>query len=459
MPALNTITVPAFLLSLATGVSPVLGDTPVIELETVGLMSNKNQAAWWSPIAHDAVSGTTYVSYLVPTSAPDDTDDHVYVAARDSGGNWTHSDTGGLAYFDRGHTQTSLAIDGTGQLQVFYGMHHNPIKYRASDQTGSITEGFNYKPGSEAFTGNSYTYPNLTTAPDGTVYMIIRDSSYGRLGDGKLFQYDSAHGWSERSTFAAEDDSTVYPDQVYADANGDLHIIWEWAAGGPQGTRHLGSYTRYNPSTDTYYKADGSAYLSAPFTTETADVFQPLEGGETYERGVHGFQSAKMTVDDVGNPMIAYAYSTNQQSNGYEHRLARWDSDERHWVVSTVSDGPFTSEKPWISYSDGVLRYYTMLASDHELYTGNDDIFLLTSTDLGLSWSDPMAITDGLDIQRPVGTAVDGVDYLYLPSTSAETLYFATVSGFTVPEPSSLGVVALPVIIFLHRRRNTASIG
>ena len=426
----------ALLVSTAlTAMIPAVGGSalsPMIELETVGVMSNKNQAAWWSPIVHDPTDGRTYLSYLTPTADPDDTNDHVYIAARDADGGWTRADTGGLAYFDVGHTQTSLAMDGDGVLQVFYGMHSNPIKYRVANTPRSVTGGFSYRPQTTPFSGGSFTYPNLTTAPDGSVYMMIRDLRSGG-GVGQLYRYDPAAVWSHTVDFAQEAGATVYPDHVMADAAGDLHLIWEWADGGPQATRHLGSYARYEPTSGRFYRADGSAYDAGPITTATADVFQPLEGGETFERGVHGFQSAKMALDDQGRPVVAYAYSTDGTSSGYEHRLARWTGSA--WERQTLSPGPFTSDKPWVAFSDGMLRYYTTLSADHELHTGSDDIFLLTSTDLGATWSDPVAVTRGLDIQRPVGTTVDGVDYLYLPSVSGETLYFARVS---VPEPSTL---------------------
>jgi len=453
---MNKPLLPALSLAAAIPAAVVAASTPDIQLETVGDMSRFNQAAWWSPIIHDANTNTTYLAYLHESTR--DGYDDVYVAARDANGHWTTTDTEGDAYFDSGHTQASLALDADGFLHVVYGIHTNPIKFRVSNAPGSIADGFTYKPNSEPFDGGYYTYQNMTTAPDGSIYMVIRD-----YPDGEFWKHTPADGWSQVATFAQDDGSaydlehgtTVYPDHAYADPSGDIHLVWEWAAGGANPARHHGSYARYSPATDTFYKADGSAYDATPISVATSDVFQGLENGEEFrdDSYQHGFQSAKMTVDDNNHPLIAYAYPPDQNGNHYEHRLARWDDDLAQWVVSTVSEGPFAAEKPWIAYSDGVLRYYTMLGSDDPRHTGSDDIWLFTSTDLGDTWADPVQVTDGLDIQRPVGTSVDGVDYLYLPSVTGETLYFATVS---VPEPSVLGVAgsaAAPLL--LHRKRRT----
>lgn len=416
---------------------------PLVTLEAVDAIDLNNQAAWWSPIIHDPVEDATYLAYNRPYElAPDEgsTRDHVYIAKRDSNGNWTKADTGGRALFDPGHNQVSLAMDGDGHLHTFYGMHNDPMRHRVSDASRSIDQGFT----SDSFASGSFTYPNVTTAPNGDLYMIVRD-----LPKGELYRYDNtADSWSQLGVFAEQTGTTVYPDHIIADQTGDLHLVWEWAAGNPQGSRHRGSYARFDPDTGTYYKADGTAYAGTPITSATADILQPLEGDETFTQGVHGFQSAKMTLDDQNRPIVAYAYSTDQTASGYEHRVARWDGSQ--WVRQTIEPGPFDTDKPWIAYSDGTLRYYGTVSPDSPLHTGTDDIFLRTSEDYGQTWSDPVAITSGLDIQRPVGTTVDGVDYLYLPSVSGEQLYFAEV---TIPEPGSLGLLGVGGVLLASRRR------
>jgi hypothetical protein len=397
-----------------------------IAVETVGPMSSKNQAAWWSPIVER--DGEVFVSYLHPNAPQDD----VYVAQRSVDGVWSTVDTGVDARYDPGHTQTSLVLDSQGRLNVAYGMHGDAMQLVRSHQPGSITGGFSVPTSAmgTAFSGGKYTYPNMTTAPNGDVYMIVRDRRNSTLSaTGRLYRMSASTGtWSQLPPFAGQAGTTVYPDHIVADETGDLHIVWEWAAGGPQGARHYGSYARFDPDTNTYFRANGDAFPTGAISIANADIFQGLEGNETFEEDVNGFQSAKMTLDDQNRPLIAYTYSIDTTDSSYEHRLARWSGSE--WTRATITPGPFNSDKPWITYSGGVLRYYGTLAPGDPAHTGHDDIFVRTSSDLGTTWSDPIAVTNGLDIQRPVGVTVDGTDYLYLPDISRTTLYFAKLSGF-----------------------------
>src|SRR5262245_31638832 len=180
-----------------------------INVETVGTMSSNNQAAWWSPIVER--NGTVYMSYLAPNSPNDD----VFIASRSPTGTYTIRDTGANSRYDVGHTQTSLSIDGRGNLRLLYGMHGDPISMVRSNQPNSITNGFTSSSPS-AFNNGSYTYPNLTTTPNGDVYMIIRDrrTSYINSGiQGRLYRLNNAtQTWSELAPFAGQVDTTVYPD-------------------------------------------------------------------------------------------------------------------------------------------------------------------------------------------------------------------------------------------------------
>jgi len=390
-----------------------------ITLETVGPMSSKNQAAWWSPIAY--ANDALYVSYLAPNSPEDD----VFVAKRDASGTWTVEDTGFDSRYDVGHTQTSIGIDGDGFIHLFYGMHGDPISYAQSNQPNSVSGGFTgSSPAAFGGTAGEYTYPNLATTPNGDVYMIIRDRRDNYLDQtGRFYHFNNqANTWSELPPFAGQSGTTVYPDEVYADPSGDLHIIWEWALGGASGSRQYGSYARYSPEKNKFYKADGTAYPEGPVSLEEADIFQGLDGAEF---GGHGFQSAKMTLDEQGRPIVAYSFSIDGTASGYEHRMARWTGSE--WIHSTITPGPFDIDKSWVAFSDGTLRYYGTLSPNDPNHTGTDDMFVRVSSDLGTTWSEPIAVTNGKNIERPMGVTAGGIDYLYLPDINTGQMHVAII--------------------------------
>lgn len=404
-----------------------------VQIRSVGPMSPRNQAAWWSPIA--SRNDVDYVSYLAANSPQDD----VFLARRSSaGGAWSTADTGVNALYNVGHTQTSMAIDGQGYLHVAYAMHNNSMRILTSNQPNSIEAGYTPLAGAglAPFSGGAYTYPNMTTAPNGDVYLIVRDqrSSYANQ-QGRLFRFNNtSRAWGELPAFAGQSGTTVYPDQIITDASGDLHILWEWAAGGAQAARHYGSYARFDPDTNTYYRANGTPYPAGPIAVGAADIYQGLEGTETFTANLHGVQSAKLTLDEAGRPLIAYSYSTTGTDSGYQHRFARWTGSD--WVRSVITPGPFDLDKPWLAYSQGVLRYYGTVPSSDPLHVGTDDLFARTSWDLGQSWSAPFAITQGLDIQRPVGISSGTTDRLYLPSISGGALYVAQVTWEdSLPQP------------------------
>ncbi len=84
-------------------------------------------------------------------------------------GSYTIRDTGVNSRYDVGHTQNLLmSIDGSGYLRILYGMHGDPITMVKSNQPNSITNGFASSVPS-VFNSGRYTYPNLTTTPNGDV--------------------------------------------------------------------------------------------------------------------------------------------------------------------------------------------------------------------------------------------------------------------------------------------------
>lgn len=311
-------------------------------------MDASNQAGWWSPLAER--DGNLYVAYNAWGGATSGgaSDTHtVYVARRDSAGRWVRGclpvprGSACATYADDvGHRQPSLAIDGQGYLHVFAAMHNDSWRYFRSSVPGDPTTLVDRSSQMPDFPG-SLTYPNATETPDGNVYVIAR---YGRSG--RLYRWnDVTRLWTHEATFASQRDYIVYPDDIVSDADGNLHIAWEWSYGRADGLRHLGSYLRYEPAAGRFTNAAG-AELAVPVGIASPVVYQPLVAGErSTDRGSAtnppGIQSAKLTIDPAtGRPLVGYRLRATAGGR-FIVRLARWDGTA--WRRETVYAGQYTT--------------------------------------------------------------------------------------------------------------------
>lgn len=379
--------------------------------------------------------GATYFTYNRP--GPTDGEHRVNVAKRSSGGSWTtgclkNSSGACTAYWDDvGHNQPSIGVDGDGFVHAFVSMHNDAWRYYRSGSPGGVSDMVD-RSSEMPDGGDRYTYPVLERAPNGDLYLLIRacppgsDSTYGRL-----YRWnDATDAWSRVATFAYQGGYSVYPDDLQADANGDLHILYEWhlAPAGP--TRHLGSYLRYSPSTGKFYKADGSA-VAVPASTGTGDVYQPFEGAEGWtpdgDNTSAGLQGAKLAVYPTGGgykPSVAYGY---READGgfYKVRRARWDGSG--WAKETVYGGKYDTYAAVDTTHDGsVARVY--YAKKNTL--GGDQAHAATKTPSS-GWSETSILPSKKVERLSVAMRFDGTDVLYLAapmavSSTTGELYFGT---------------------------------
>jgi BNR repeat-containing family member len=382
-------------------------------------MDASNQAGWWSPI--EERNGSVYVAYNAwGSSAGNHT---VYVARRDPSGAWTRGCLrvgGGCAVYvdDIGHNQPSLSVDGDGYIHVFASMHHNNWRYFRSASPGDPTNMVD-RSAEMPDQGGQYTYPNTTSAPNGDVYVIIR-----AYPNGGFYRWDNATDtWSRVATFAAHPNYVVYPDDVESDASGNLHLAWEWAHGGPNGLRHLGSYMRYEPATGQFFDAAG-APLAVPVGIDSTAVYQPLEPGESSTSvggptNPAGFQSAKLTVDPAtGYPIAAFRLRPTDGGN-FQVRLAQWDGTA--WQRQVVYAGRYTTYAAIdVTLHQGRPRvYYAKTAVPN-----GDQAFVSVRQPDG-RWVEDPPLLPGIPIER---LAVDQsgartTDHVYLSAPTQEKLY------------------------------------
>jgi hypothetical protein len=384
-------------------------------------MDASNQAGWWKPI--EEFGGRIYVAYNAwggPTAGGASDTHTVYVAKRETDGGWTRgcmkAPSGQCAIYgdDVGHNQPTIAIDGHGHIHAFVSMHGHNWRYYRSSVAGDVTSMVD-RSAEMPDQGGIYTYPSATRSQNGDVYLIIRAHTQGRL-----YRWNNAsNAWSRVATFAAGSGFVVYPDEISGDSAGDLHITWEWAYGGANGLRHLGSYLRYSPASNRFHTASGAA-VAVPATTASPVVYQPLEGQErATDRDSAarppGVQSAKVAVNSARRPVVAYRYRPT--AGGRFHvRLAEWTGSA--WRRQTVYAGRYETYAAVdvTSFGTGLRVYY---AKNHTI--GDDQATVADRRPAG--WTESLVLA-GVPVERLAVIRRGAVDHLYLASPSTAALYY-----------------------------------
>ncbi|CAM4240664.1 BNR-4 repeat-containing protein [Paenibacillus typhae] len=391
---------------------------PVLEVVPFP-MDSSNQAGWWSPLATYGLGFEyAYMAYNAPGSIPGK--HTVAIARRDNDGNWSKlplmDGTTPAEYIDDlGHNQPSMARDGSGRFHVFASMHSNTWRYYRSDTVGGIPQNHS----DELPQGMTVTYPVLTTAPNGDLYLLVRaDKDPAGKREAVLFRWNNADSvWTQVKVIAAHLNRSVYPDDLVFDANGDLHIIFEWAYFAASPLRHQLSYLKYSPATNEFTKADGTP-VATPVSLTTADIVQPMAPGEAYvqsgsDPGGPGVQSAKLTVDSAGSPVIAYRYR-EEGSTSFSVKQATYGPGG--WNLQTVYNAAPTTAAIDVTWTGNTARIYYVKSS------GADRAFMAVNT--GGTWTET-SLAPGIPIERlAVDRSPKGVDILYLVDVTNLKLYY-----------------------------------
>ena len=372
-------------------------------------VDSSNQAAWWSPL--DTYNAYAYLAFNEPGTQAGT--HRVAIARRDGSGAWSRlpvmNGSAQAEYTDDdGHNQPSIARDGSGRFHVFASMHNNAWRYFRSDTVGGNPTAHGADLPDQ---GVGVTYPVLSTAPNGDLYLIARlDGTQAAGRSGRLYRWnDAAATWTRVAVFAESANRAVYPDDLQFDAAGNLHILWEWGLWPATAFRHQLSYLVYHPATGAFTDHAG-APVTVPVSTGTADVIQPVEAGEVYQ-GNDGtgpaVQSAKLTLDGA-SPKVAYRY---RGTGVFAVRYAYVSGGA--WARETVYDAAQTSAAVDITW-----------AGDKRVYFATAAGAMYVATKPGTAWS-TAAVVPGRPITRfAVERTPAGVDVLYLVDLTDLRLYY-----------------------------------
>ncbi|MGY5074263.1 BNR-4 repeat-containing protein [Streptomyces griseus] len=411
-------------LALLPAASPAgAAAAPTASVEQVPYtMDESNQAAWWTPAATYKGRGQyTYFAFNEPGSTA--ATHRPAIARRDPDGVWSRlpllTKDGQQAEFtdDNGHNQPSVARDGSGRLHVFTSMHGDTWRYFRTDATtGPVTDHSSDMPDQ----GQGITYPVLTTAPNGDLYLAARIGNGSDRRPGKLYRWDNAAAeWSVVATFASAQYRSVYPDDLAVDAAGNVHLLYEWSKAPSSAFRHKLSYLRLDPDSGRFTDSSG-APLTVPTTPDTADVIQDFTSGEEWSSDNTGYtaaavQSAKLTLDG-STPKVAYRYRSAASGANF-HVFYAYPSTGG-WLRQSVYTEGQTSAALGITWDEtDAKRVYYVKSS------GTERVF--AATEKNGTWTSVSAVPGVSADRLAVRRDSDGNDILYLPDAKNRRLHYA----------------------------------
>ncbi|WP_226531097.1 BNR-4 repeat-containing protein [Microbacterium paraoxydans] len=442
--AAATLTVLALSVPASAGAA-----TPEVENVPVTVDSS-NQSGWWNPLVVDG--DETYFAYNVPGSTA--AKHQVNLAVRAADGTWTSGclrlATGACAEYldDNGHNQPSIAIDGDGYIHAFVSMHHEPWKYFRSTVPYDATSLVDVS-AEMPDAGAAISYPVTAQGADGDLWLMVRVGADPQARrDGVLYHYDPATGaWSRETTIAAAVNHSFYPDDLEVDADGRVHVLWEWGPWPADPYRHLGSYAVYDPASGGFDDVAGQA-LPTPIRPDTpgAVVWRGYEPGETIGDAVPAVQTAKMAIAAGELVGLAYRYADTTE-NSFDVRWATWSGTA--WTSQTLVDTD--------ALGGGVQ---TIAALDTTTAGGETRVYAVVSAqDCGITRSQTVQLTSGATgwstdaVGEPVqgqqrlraATRTDGTDVVYLSAPAVPG--GGTLRHAEIPRDGQSGSTTLAAVV------------
>ncbi len=338
--------------------------TQVNEIVSDVISDNSNQAGWWSPLAYhnDVVYAAFNKSWSTNVHSVQvlrhfprgfSTEDRLINQDHSV---WVHED-------DIGHDQPSIAVDGDGRVHV-WADHHADLDgwhyFRA--KAAGESEKLEIYRNHDLNTPGHFTYPIAATAPNGDIYLIVRNqpNRWAAVADnfkgiGELHHWNNKTStWSKVAEFADQAKAVVYPDDIVIDKDGSVHILWEWAYNHPRAERNYGSYLKYKPGNG-FYTVDGKQ-VTTPVNVNTPNlVYQGLKAGSYFTS--HGIQTAKLAVYGEENKLsITYRF---YDEGVYKVHRKRWNGS---WTTPEILESRATIAALGHTHNGERARVYYTLA-------------------------------------------------------------------------------------------------
>jgi len=348
-------------------------------------MDSSNRAMWWKPIAVD--EDNTYIIFNTPgkqsSKCLESSNHKVAVSKKTISGKWKTGYLKGkrgiywTACDDIGHNQPTMAIDGDGVIHAWVDQHNDKSgwHYFRSQKPGDV-ESVSLR--SDLPSGGRYTYPIAATAPNGDIYLIVRNLAYitddkdNYKGYGELYHWDNhSKTWHKKTDFAAQrgrleskgsysSNAIVYPDDLVVDDDGNVHILWEWSLYTTSGLRYHGSYLKYHVEDDLFTTANGNL-VTVPVNINTANLSFSTQTSinSLEERPFLAIQGSKLALYGEDNqPSIVFRGQGNVDGNFNLYRTYWNDNEWSDREVLFVGGRDSTTASISHTYNDVHFRVY-----------------------------------------------------------------------------------------------------
>jgi len=347
-----------------------------------------------------------------------------------------------IGFEDPKHNHSTISIDGDGFIHVFIGMHNSKMKYYRS--TASVDQIIDFKKVSFSELSSTlphysdkgldtklYTYPISASMSNGDVVLVARRTSLYLKGTSlvedhltlpfcspnlvsqpciaenqtgerqDLYHYSLADDrWLFHSIKGVSVDQinpndpkgrNAYLSDIYADQHGNMHIATVWSkVHRGDNTFQKGTYLKFSLD-GKFYSAEG-VEVATPINVDGKQVDLFYSGEQQWSDVTSEIQAPKININSQGNPVISFAYNTNdfsQEEPVYLQRVSTWDGST--WVRSRPIQSVDNHTSAPISYTSNRVNLYMRCKFTSEVCEAGK-VSIYSSFDDGHSFTEKMVL-------------------------------------------------------------------